>query len=488
MKKKHNIKIKELVKIGNLRQIRNFKEINKISKFKSFTKPITFIKIRNFTHPIIFPAARKPETTGKIQRVFTCIGICAASLWLTGCKDGAIQDPENISNLYMAGSMEEAPVVDYPVPQPLPNVLADRRGYSVGDVKKAFVTGKELPDSFTLVNAKTGEAAYYGTIKDKAYNAGLARYVGYADFSQVDEPGSYYVECELVGQSYRFDIQEQLYLELFNENYAEILKDCESGGLPVAGAMRLLEAYEWYGELFPDQNRNDIPDVLEKLQGWVAHTEENGAGQGQEALYAAFLTKYSYNYKNYDYQYATECLKRAATVWGQVPDAAGKGADRFYALTELFRATGLNTYRNGILEYKGVFENDRKYLEEEGYLYGSMTYLMTRQKVDAALCEELIYTIMSKGEEISEQYRNLIAPAPPGSSAPADLMKYMSNLSCANYILNIYQYTNIIEECLHFLMGRNMESVNYYEGGDRTRYLLWFAQLAAAYEDMMGVD
>ena len=422
----------------------------------------------------------------KIKRMFLGIGICSMSLCMTGCTDETVKDPENIYNTYMAGGMEETPIVDYPVPQSLPNILTGRQGYSVSDIKRAFITGRELPEAFALVDGRTGEIVYRGPIKEKTYDAKLGRYVGYADFSQVDEPGSYYVECSMAGQSYRFDIKEQLYQELFQEAYGEAVKACENGGLSVLGAMRLLEAFEWYGEFFPDRGRGNIPDVLEKLQGWVAYMEENSAEE--EALYAAFLAKLSYNYKNYDYQYATECLKRAATVFGQASDAAVRDADSFYALTELFRATGLNTYRSSILEYNDFFQDNTKYTEEESYLYGSITYLVTRQNVDVELCERFMYTIMNRGQEIAEQYWDMVVPSSSGENTPEDLMKYVSELSCANFIWNNYQYTNIIEEFLHCLMGRNLESVNYYENdGDRTDYLRLFVQLAAAYEDMKEV-
>lgn len=429
--------------------------------------------------------SEKTRLSLKIKRVLASMGICGISLWMTGCTDETAQEPENSYNSYMAGSMEETPVVEYLVPRQQPGVLADRRGYSVSDVKKAFVTGRELPETFALVDSATGDTVYYGSIKEKAYDGDLMLYVGYADFSQVDKPSRYYLECDVVGQSYRFDIEEQFYPDLFQETYKEVIKTCESGNLPVPGAMRLLETYEWYGDLFPDQNRNDIPDVLEKLRGWVTYTEENGAGAGEEALYAAFLAKFSYNYRNCDYQYATECLKRAATVFGEAPGTKLKDADCFYALTELFRATGLNTYRGQILEYKDFFEDDNSYMEEESYLYGSMTYLATRQKVDSDLCETFMYNIMGRGEEIAEQYWDMISPVPPGSSQMEDLMKYVSELSCANFIWNNYQYTNIVEEFLHCFMGRNLESVNHYEsGGDKTGYLRLFAQLAASYENM----
>ena len=71
---------------------------------------------------------RKAGAARVLTRAFIAMGICGISLWLTGCTDETAQEPENMYNVYMAGGMEETPVVDYPVPQPLPNVLADRRG------------------------------------------------------------------------------------------------------------------------------------------------------------------------------------------------------------------------------------------------------------------------------------------------------------------------------------------------------------------------
>ena len=50
-------------------------------------------------------------------------------------------------------------------------------------------------------------------------------------------------------------------------------------------------------------------------------------------------------------------------------------------------------------------------------------------------------------------------------------------LSCANYVLYSYQYTEILEDFLHYLMGRNRDSVSYYpEEGDAADYLLLIAQ------------
>ncbi len=197
-------------------------------------------------------------------------------------------------------------------------------------------------------------------------------------------------------------------------------------------------------------------------------------------MYAAFLANLSYHYKDYHYQYATECLKRAATVYGQLPDGGDGEADRFFALTELYRATGLSTYRRQIVEYKDFFENNGTYLDEESYYYGSMTYLTTRQKVDRELCEMFVRCIMNRGEEVAKQYQDMDGLLETGSKGRTDLLKRASELSYANLILNNYQYTKIIKNFLHYLTGRNPESVSFYEsGGNEVDYMMLLAQLAS---------
>ena len=55
--------------------------------------------------------------------------------------------------------------------------------------------------------------------------------------------------------------------------------------------------------------------------------------------------------------------------------------------------------------------------------------------------------------------------------------KRAEELACANYILYSYQYTEILEDFLHYLMGRNRDSVCYYpEEGKTSDYLLLIAQ------------
>ena len=61
-----------------------------------------------------------------------------------------------------------------------------------------------------------------------------------------------------------------------------------------------------------------------------------------------------------------------------------------------------------------------------------------------------------------------------------DLLKRAVEVSCANYVMNNYQYTQIIEDFLHYLMGCNRDSVNFYHDTEKkTDYILLLSQLAA---------
>ena len=74
----------------------------------------------------------------------------------------------------------------------------------------------------------------------------------------------------------------------------------------------------------------------------------------------------------------------------------------------------------------------------------------------------------------------IIHPLEARNNGAGQLLNQAGQLSCANYVLNNYQYTSVIEKFLHYLMGENLESVCFYSPKEaQSGYLLLFAQLAA---------
>ena len=397
--------------------------------------------------------------------------------FITAC---GLQTESDSGNMYSAAvPMETTPVIDYKLPEQTANVLVSRVGYQADSRKEAAVKGKTLPDSFRIVQADSGEVVYTGDLKRVSYHADLDLSVGYASFDELLEPGTYYVECDIVGRSYTFTVEEVLYARLFGETYHQLLENARDGSLSLRGAIALLTAYDWYIELFPDEDGDEVPDVMAGLAEWMESYEEQAQDEDQ-LLRAAFLAKFSYLYQNYNRRYATSCLQRATTLYSQTQNTMQKDAEHFFALTELYRATGVNTYRVQIEDYSNFFENNSSYLDETEYLYGVMTYLMTRQKVDRTFCDGLMKKLMMRGEEIAGYYDEIVHPVSAHNNGTEDMLQHVQALLFVNYVLGSYQYYNIEKDFLSFLGGRNLESVNFYAAeADPESYILLLSQLTA---------
>lgn len=359
-----------------------------------------------------------------------------------------------------------------------PNILVDQQGYASSGEKQAVVEDGQPVETFRLVNSKTGKSVYEGTIKQTKYNEETKRYIGIADFSDYIGEGDFYLECDNGGKSQTFSLQEDHYQELLTTLCKETRSRCQDGSITEDEVITLLEACEWYPQILADEDGNEIPDLLEAVADWLENEADSAdAPEAENMRYVAVMAKFSYLYQKYDAQYAARCLQRATTVYTGLAAAAGRDAETFLALTELYRAAGLYTYRDRILEYKDFFTDNGNYPEETAYLYGAMTYLSTRRSVDMELCAAFVESIRSRGEELAKRSGNITDAAAGSNGGSEELLKQAEELACANYVLYSYQYTEILQDFLHYLMGRNRDSVSYYpEEGDAADYLLLIAQ------------
>ncbi len=400
------------------------------------------------------------------------IGLC--------CGCGTDTEVVKVESPYAAAvSMESTPIIEYTMPQLTANVLVDRLGYPVQGMKEAAVSGKELPEEFRLVNAETGEVVYRGTIEKTEYHAESGLTVGYAVFDDYHKPGDYYIECDKIGRSYTFSIVSDLYITFFEEVCEQILEGCEQQTASVSEVAALLTAYEWYPQLFGDEDENEVPDVLEKLVQWFMARESSGTDMEDGVCGSAVLAKFSYLYQKYDKKYATTCLQRASALFDKTQNTMQKDADSFFALTELYRASGLYKYRKQIEEYTSYFVNSSNFGNEREYLYGAMTYMVTRQKVDVELCNTLLDQMMDRGEMITNRVGDMTHPLSAKNNGTKEILTQASEVIFVNYVLNGYQYYQVLGEFFHYLGGRNVQSVTFYPGEeDRADYILLFAQLA----------
>lgn len=420
------------------------------------------------------------KITGKIKTRMLPVFCLAAFLCASCEKPYASSKEENSLWKNEALSyMEDQPVIAYTLEEENPNILVDRWGYQAEGGKCAFIKGKDLPDFFRLVDADSHKTVYVGRLQNKGYRREQELFWAEADFGSWTTEGNYYIECDDCGRSYSFCIRKDCYETHFKTLTGQVMESCMAGQASVTAAGRMLQAYEWYPEVFPDDNGDGIPDALRAIAVWTEQFREQEPAMGDSEDYVAVLAKFSFLYQNYDKEYATECVKRASVLYDRLTCPT---EEKFQALAELYRATGLSVYGNRFSEYQSVFQGKTEYTEEQ--LYGAMTYLCTRQKVEASLCRLFVDFIVESGESVGDQYRGWLQNACFGES----ILQYramMRMLSCADYIANNYAYNQALEGFWHYYGGTNQKAENFYEkeNTDSSEYLILVTQLLAVQKE-----
>lgn len=448
------------------------------------------------------------------------------------------QQSENFTTLGLS------PEFDYVVPESLPNILVDQVGYPQGSAKVAMINSDQPPETFSLMDAKTEQEVYTGKVEQAGYDEALGALISYADFTDFDTPGAYYIQAEAIGRSYPFQIAKEPYDALFKNVFLQyyynrcgltlsgelagdaahnachlreaqmkdeaMIKRDVSGGWHVDGIgsrdvnrgcqaiNSLLLSYELYPQSFGDdmgipESGNGIPDLLDEVKyeaDWLLKMQDTKSGAVYASVssvdnktagyilyidgitmeatihFAAALARFSYLYQSYDLEFATLCLKAAdrAYRYARQYPADVSQEQFFHAAAELYRATGSYQYRNAAHAY--LAENPAPDLENDFAFWGCVTYLSTKQKVDMKLCSAVISNLMRKVETISYASKGskILALAGEEQGGHAGLLRGMTRLAVVDHIITNHEYMTVLENHLHYLLGRNLQSISYLDG------------------------
>lgn len=445
----------------------------------------------------------------KIIQMTSCL--LTAALLFTSC--GQLNENNSPAAPVKPQSMLSSPQLDYEVPEYEPGVLVSRSGYPDEADKAALVKGKKLPDQFRLINTDTNETVYTGDIEKRGTIDGTWEY-GLADFSEFTQTGSYYIECDIIGQSYPFEIGEKLYEKIFEEVLKTVKEEVEgitSGPEELSDKefqdcmvqmILLLLSYELYPQVYGSGEAGQIPQILEITAQLVRQMSlrqdiRSGSTGGGEYVYAAAFAKFSYLYQSIDSRYATEVLNLADKAWrfaqkqeeGETSSTTGRFDAKFglLAATELYRATGQYKYRSVILDY-GITHYDENKAEESvsdsdsvgrnteaepdesgrGDSLAKVTYLSTRQKVDVELCGKFMKEIMLEAERIAGRASGFDSAFHEiQTEEELDSLAWdMVILSVVEYVITNHEYGQIIENQHHYFNGRNPGAFCYWNTGE----------------------
>lgn len=463
--------------------------------------------------------------------VSAAVLLLAVSVLLSGCAAIPSGEAGKGEAEFSAETLGLAPDFSYERKPERPSIQVDRFGYLPGSSKMAVFQGRELPDRFRVIAKDSGECVYEGDIRIRE-DAADGVFTGYGNFTELTEEGSYYIECEKIGCSYYFDVKKEVYLEVSGEYGKVIEKMQETEGVQEAADVCetvscLLAAYEMYPELLVEiwsegssvgsaetddaeidgraffgmlRGKTDLLLSMqdEKTGGIYRDTKVSRvageSGQRTEAeisdeataSFAGTMAKYGYLYQDYDWEYANICLKAAAKAWRYLEDRGGQKNDaqeesaatgKIYAASELYRASNEKLYHNYILQNRELIADggDDLYL-----LMGKVTYLSSKRAVDHDLCGQIMSGLMEKAEKIAANKD--AGPFMVQEREIGDIMWDMTVLALADYAIMNHEYAMVIENHLHYLLGRNEEGallLEAPEGKDAAKMLLLFSLVEA---------
>ena len=392
-------------------------------------------------------------------------------------------------------SAETEPNLADETAESVPDICVNQLGYITQSDKVAIFYGEELPQEFHVVKEESGEVVFAGYLKDKGYNTKRQEYNGYGDFSEVQEGGTYYIEAPPLGRSYPFMIGDDLYGDVFKEfcKRYEKFKDSiesstESGEEEAEEIAVILLAYELNAGVFTDdvgisESGNEIPDLLDEIRYKIEWMLDRQDTETPEA-FAMALAKFSYLYQEYDADFATDCLRAADGIWLNADSAREENTDgseerewKFAAAAELYRASGKQSYHNYVVEF--LSEEDSCEKMDLPAFIGYVTYISTRQTVDIALCEEITRALTVRAEEAAKKVNGILFGEQSYGTDEScqELLDESKYLILINHMITSKEYALMVEDCFHYLMGRNPQSVSCIDRAGNSGMILLLSDI-----------
>ena len=265
----------------------------------------------------------------------------------------------------------------------------------------------------------------------------------------------------------------------------------------------LMLSYEIHPDRFKDdlnipESSNLIPDILDEIKyeiDWLLKMQDEVTGSVYSALtisdsnnksiayleeptidstyaFAYIMSKFSYVYQKFDKEYSTKCLRAADRAWKYATLNEKEYSEyKFVAATEIYRASGAKKCKEYLDEYLSVPEN-LAFMDGIGY-FGQVTYLNTVQEVNLDACSVMMKYIMKKAENISSLSKTgaFLVPANIEQSNNSELLDNMTIMILVDYVITNHEYDTIIENYLHYFLGRNLKAISYLDGAGTNNYI-----------------
>ncbi len=365
------------------------------------------------------------------------------------------------------------------LPVSTPKVFVNQSGYITDREKIAVFWGEGLSDEFRVVRKSDKEIVYTGKLEQGGRDALSGEYLSVGDFTEVTETGTYYIETDIIGQSYSFSISQDGYENLFvgllkNASDTAGAQDAESV-INIGLGMNVLlyamqcngtlfeEAYNYFGE----DDKQLVTQLLYLASELCSVQGEDGSIYGDyeaTAVFCGIMAYCRYSFGKYDDSVSKEYKEAVDAAWEwmskQSCDTEQKEEALFYAAAQLFKLECSDEYKGLTQEFINKMESG--YADSSLTLYGVIAYMGAENNADRDLCTYIMKDLTDYLEELCADAKTdeLFGT---GLRSADDSLRMLMLLSFVNYITPVKEYTDIIENIIQYMGGLNDSGVCYVD-------------------------
>ncbi len=356
----------------------------------------------------------------------------------------------------------EFEIPEFSVPDDVPRLRTDPAGYEPDADKKLLCVAEGITEC-SILNVTTMEKAGVVILREK--ETGL--YQG--EFTEIREAGDYIAYNEETGFSYPFRIGDDIY-DGWVPAYLRALHGAEEVGAEDMAAitLSLLQAFEYDPSLFDDTSisvysADGVPDVLEELYGRMSILSETEDGVFAVSAFArlgAVLRSFKPDEADY-------CLFRAEEAYARIDRSSCSDTGWYMMNATLFRTTGKSEYDDEVRLLFDAGDPGKKAAGTDGkeeLFWGDYAYLTTKRLASQSICNTIMSRILAEARETvsaAKQGSWLVTTASSDGSSNDLLLQQAQQLTYINGVITNREYRMVIQECVHYLRGRNPSGKSY---------------------------
>lgn len=456
----------------------------------------------------------------KFHKYITCCVILATILVMGSCgnRENTQQSDTHPGNVTDAADLAQQPgltekgnygsvLASHGVVLPVsrPSVYVDVAGYASGREKRVIFAGDSHGQTFDLVRSRDNEVVYTGIIPRGEVDPLSGQVLSVGDFTVFDEPGSYYIHTDIVGQSYPFGIAEDTYENLFLSmliNFSNAgMQESPEGVCDMGFGMHaVMYALQCNGALFEaayqhlDQDGQDQQLVTQLLYmgKWLSSRQKSDGSMYDNyeatAAFCGIMAMSRDMFGRYEENVAREYRQVAEAAWAwlaqQPCETESEKAARFYAAAQLFKADGGAGYK--AIAEQFLREKAEDYSSDRFVFYGVLSYISTEKGTDRDLCTYIMKDMVDRVEAICEEVEQ-DGVFGTGTRTVEENISNMLHLSFVNYMTPSKEYTIIVENTIKYMAGLNEGGICYIGAdGTQVQSFEWKGILLFSMSDLIG--